>query len=152
MDGAVREVEKERFGRVRRSNLVDHVQRLIGEIVGEVVVVGVLVDREVMVVLVEPMGLVEVGEAVEDPVVPFEALLQRPAVAGAGVGQVGVFAEVPLPDHERRPPVVSEHLGHRDGVVTQLMRIPREPGIAVGDVPHAGHVKDEAGQHRRPSR
>ena len=56
--------------------------RLIGQVVGEVVVVGILVDVDVVVVLVEPVRLMEVREAVEDPVVALEPLLERPAVRG----------------------------------------------------------------------
>ena len=98
---------------MRCSDLVDHVDRLIGEVVGEVVAVGVLVDRNVVVVLVEPVRLMEVREAVEDAVVALKALLQRPAVTGPGVGEMRVLAQVPFADHERGPAVVAEQFGHR---------------------------------------
>ena len=148
MDGTVGEVHEEGFGGMRCPNLVDHVDRLIGEVVGEVVVVGVLVDRNVVVVLVEPVWLMEVREAVEDPVVPLETLLQRPTVARTGIGEMRVLAEVPFADHERGPAVVAEQFGHRDGVATQFMGVAGEAGIAVSDVPHARHVVVEAGEHR----
>ena len=145
-------VEKKRFGRMRRANLVDHLDGLIGEVVGEVIVVGVLVDVDVMVVFVEPVGLMEVGETIEDSVIAFKALLEWPGVARPGFAEAGVLAEVPLANHQRRPPVVPEEFGHGHGIITDLMRIAGESGIAVRNVAHTGQVMVETGQHRRPSR
>ncbi len=152
MHRTVGEVEEEGLGRMRRPHLSDHLQRLIGEVVGEVVVVGIGVDVERVVVLVEAVGLMEVGEAVEDAVVALEALLQRPGVPGPGLAQVGVLAEVPLAHHERRPAVVTEQLRHGHGVLSDLHRVAREAGIEVRDVADAGHVVVQPGEHRGPRR
>ena len=128
------------------AHLADHVERPVGEVVGEVVVVGVLVDLDDVVVLVETVRLVEVREPVEDPVEAVETLLAGPAVARAGLGEVGVLAEVPLADHERGPTGITQDLAHRDGVVADLHGVAGEPGVAVADGGEAGEVVVEAGQ------
>ena len=123
---------------------------LVGQVVAEEVAVGVVVDVEVVVVLVQPVGLVEVGEGVEDPVVAVEAPLQGPARLGGAVAEVGVLGEVPFPEHQRGPARVPEGLRHQDRVVAQLEGVAGETGIAVGHRGHAGHVVVEPGQQRGP--
>ncbi len=68
---------------LRRLEAADHRDRLVGDVVGEVVVVGVLVDLDLGVVLDQPVRMVEVGEAVEDPV---EALEARAGTATSACG------------------------------------------------------------------
>ena len=89
------------------AHLADHAERPVGQVVGEVVVVGILVDVQRMVVLVETVWLVEVGEPVEDPVEAVEPRLQRPAVLRTSLGQSAVRAQVPLTHHETGPAGIS---------------------------------------------
>ena len=69
MHRAVGEIHEERLGRMRRAKPPHHVDGVVGEIVGEVVALWVFVDFDDVVVLIEPMWVVQVGESVEDSVV-----------------------------------------------------------------------------------
>ena len=143
---AVGEVHEERTGGMRRPKLVHHAQRLVGQVVGEVVAVGIVVDVDVVVVGAQPVGLVEVGEGVEDPVEAVEAPLQGPAGLGGTVAEVGVLGQVPLADDEGGPARAAEGLGDGHRVVTQLVGVAGEAGIGVGHGGHAGHVVVESGE------
>ena len=146
MHGPVGEVEQPRLGGVATTHLAHHRQGLVGEVVGEVVVVGVVVHVDDVVVFVEPVGLVEVCEPVEEPVVAVEPPLAGPGGAGSGLGEAVVRAKVPLADHEGRPATVPEDLGHGHRVIADGRRIPREARVGVTDGGHAGQVRVEAGE------
>ena len=152
MDGAVREVEEERLGRVRGLDLADHPHGAIGEVVGEVVPVGVLVGLDDRVALVQPVRVVEVRECLEESVVLVEPALQRPGVLVTGFGQVGVLAQVPFADSERGEAVVAEQLGDRGLVLWELAGVPGEPGVDVGDLAHPDGVSVSSRQERCPRR
>ena len=115
--GAVREVQEDRLGRVGGLDGAHHVDGAVGDVVGEVVAVGVAVDGHHVVVLDDAVRLVEVGEGVEDPVEAVEAPLQRPRVLGAGLVLVAVLAQVPLAGHQRGVAVVPQDLGDGGDVV-----------------------------------
>ena len=146
--GGMGEVEEERLIGPDGVALAHHGDRLVGEVVGQVVAVGVGVDVEVGIVGDELVGMVEVGEGVEDAVEALEAPLQWPRVHRAGRRRVGVTTQVPLPHTERRPPGVPERLGHGDGVVGQLRPIPGKAGVVLGDVADAGPMRGQSGQQR----
>ena len=124
--------------------MADHADGPVGQVVGDVVAVGVLVELDGVVVLDQPVGVVQVGEGVEHAVVAVEAALARPRVAGAGVGQVAVLGEVPLADGEGGVAGVAEHLGGGGHVVGQLGGVAGEAGIGVGHVAGAGPVRVHA--------
>lgn len=142
----VGEVKEPGFGGVAGAYLVDHVEGLVGEVVGEVVAVGVLVYGQGVVVLVDAVRVVEVGESVEYSVEAVEAALGGPRVAWAGFAEVGVFAEVPFSDHEGGPSGVVECFGHGDGVVAEFHGESGEAGVAVAYGGYAGQVVVEAGE------
>ena len=120
------------------------------EVVGEVVAVGVGVDLDRVVVLDQPVGVVEVGEPVEEPVEAVEAALAGPGVAGPGVGLVGVLGQVPL----------AHHAGGVAGVAQQSRpgwrRRRRAPWRSRGSRGRSGRrcrprrVRVEAGEQRGP--
>lgn len=144
--GGVREVKEPGFGGVAGAYLVDHVEGLVGEVIGEVVAVGVLVYGYGVVVLVDAVRVVEVGESVEYPIEAVEASLAGPGVSGPGFAEVGVFAEVPFSDHEGGPSGVVESFGHGDGVVAEFHGESGEAGVAVANGGYAGQVVVEAGE------
>ena len=78
VNGTVGVVQEERLGRVSGLDLADHPHRPIGEVVGEVVPVGVLLGVDDRVALIHAMGMVEAGQRFEEPVVLLEPSLQRP--------------------------------------------------------------------------
>ena len=77
----VREVEQERLARIRGLGVPDHRDGPVGDVVGEVVVVRVLIDVDEVVVLHDHVRVVQVRERAEEPVVAIEAALARPRVA-----------------------------------------------------------------------
>ena len=137
---------------MRRPQLVHHPRRLVGQVVGEVVAVGILLDVEVMVVCVEPVGMVEVGEGVEDPVVAVEAPLQGQLALGAPSLRWESLVRCHFPSMNVAQPASRNVSDMVTRVVAQLVAVTREPGVAVGHLTHAGHVVVEPGQQRRPSR
>ncbi len=150
--GAVRHVEEERLGGVGGLEALDHRDRLVGDVVGEVVARRVLVDLHRGVVTDEAVRVVQVGEAVQEPVEPLEPALAGPGVPRPGVGAVGVLGQVPLADHQRRPACVAQDLGRRHAVVRQLHRVAREPRVGVCHEADADRVRVAPGQQRRPGR
>ena len=152
MYGPVGKVKQPRLGGVATTHLTDHRQGLVGEVVSEVVVVGVVVHVDDVIIFVKSVGLVEVCEPVKEPVVAVEPPLAGPGGAGSGLGEAVVRAKVPFTDHQGRPATVPEGLGHGYRVITYGRRIPREARVRVTDGGHAGHVRVEAGEQGSPGR
>ena len=149
---AVGQVQEERAGGIGRLRGADHLQRPLGDVVGEVVVLVEGVHVHLVVVLHEPVRLVQVREPVEDPVEAVEAALARPGVTRSGIGAVRVLGQVPLAHHEGGVAGSAVRLGRGGDVGRELHRVAGEPGIAVRDVAHAGPMRVHAGQQRRPRR
>ncbi len=147
VDGAVREVEEERLLGVARLALPDHRDRVVRQVVGEVVAVRVPVDLDEVVVLDDPVRVVQVRERVEDPVEAVEATLARPRVLRARGGAVRVLREVPLPHHHRGVPgLIAQNLGDRRRVGRQLLRVAGKPRVEVRDGAEPGAVRLEPGE------
>ncbi len=96
--------------------------------------------------------MVQVREAVEDPVEAVEPPLAGPRVLGAGGVGVGVLGQVPLAGHERGPARVPVDLRRGRGVLGQLHGVAGEARVAVGDVADAGPMAVQAGEQGRPGR
>ena len=148
VDRPVRQVQEERLVGPGRLLLAHHPDGLVGDVVGEVVVVGVLVGANHAVVADQPVGVVEVGEPVEETVVVVEAPLERPRVPGAH--QVGVFAQVPLAHHEGGVAPRPQYLSHRGAVLGELGGVAGIAGVGVAHVAHPHVVVVEPGEQRRP--
>ena len=78
MDRPVGVIQEERLVGVGGLDLADHAAGPVGEIVGEVVALGILGDVNGAVPLIHQVGVVEVGERFQEPVVLVEAPLERP--------------------------------------------------------------------------
>ena len=142
----VGEVKKPRFGGVAGAHLVHHVEGLVGEVVGEVVAVGVLVSGYGVVVLVNAVRVMKVGESVEYSVETIKSSLAGPRVLGPGFTEVGVFTEVPFANHQGGPAGVAKCFGHGDGVLAEFHSEPGEAGGTVAHSSYASHVVVEAGE------
>ena len=148
----VREVQEDGLTRVGGLVLADHRDRPVGDVVGEEVAVGIAVDLDEVVVLDEPVGVMQVREGVEEAVEAVEPALARPGVLRPGGRAVGVLGEVPLADHERRVPLITEDLCRGDHVVGELHRVAGEPGVGVSDRAETGAVRVHAGEECRTRR
>ncbi len=149
----VREVQEERLLGIARGALAEHRDRVVGQVVGEVVAVRVPVDLDDVVVLHDPVRVVEVREGVEDAVEAVEAPLARPRVLRTGRRAVRVLGQVPLPHHHRGVArLVAQDLRDRRGVGGQLLGVPGEPRVEVRDRAEARPVGFETGQQGRARR
>ena len=137
---AVGEIAEERLGRIGCLGGADHVDRFVGQVVGEEIAVWVFVNIDRRVVADQAVRVVKVRESVEKPVVPIEPSLAWPRVARASVGDIGVFRQVPFADHQCGVSVGFECLGHRDGVGGEFHGVTRKPRIGVGHVTDAGEM------------
>ena len=148
MDGRVRQIHEERLARMRSAHFSHHFYGSVGEVVGEVVAVGVFVHVQEAVAFNEAVGVVEVGEAAEDAVELIEPALERPRVAVACRMLVGFLAEMPFAEHEGGVAVVSQDFGEGGAVVGEFQGVAGEAGVAVRHMPHARIMRVQAGEQR----
>ena len=128
MHRSVHEVEEERLLGIGGLRLAYPRDRAVGDVVGEVVPLGILVDVDRVAVLVDHVWLVEVGEAlVEEAVGALETTRDRPRVALAGDVLVDVGAQVPLAHEHRVIAAVAERLRHGRDVGCELPRYEGNP-------------------------
>ena len=99
---------------------LDHRERLIRQIVREVIPVGISIDGHRSVVAHQPVRVVEVRKRIEDAVERVEPALAGPGVLGAPVVAFAVLGEMPLAHHHRVIAVVAKDLGHRRRVLREL--------------------------------
>ena len=138
----------------RRGGLAvaDHLQRLVGEVLGQVVaLVGRvrLVDR---VVVLDQRRIPLVGLAADEAVEAIEALLQRPVELGtARVGLLLGHAVV-LADPVGVPAVVAQDARDGPALLGQVRVGARVAGRALDDAGHAVLVVVAPGEHARARR
>lgn len=146
VDGVVRQVEEERLVGVVGAQRLHHGDRLVGDVVRVVVVVGELVDVQRAVVADELVRVEEAGEALQDAVVLVEALAQRPVVPVVGGVGRRVADQVPFADGVGGVSGVVEEFGEGGDVVGDLHAVAGESGVGVGDHGVADAVRIEAGE------
>ncbi len=105
-----------------RRGVVDEAQRVVDQVLAQVVPLGGGARRLDAVVVVDQFRIELIGLALQEPVVPVEAALARPLVVGPGRRGVLHAAQVPLPEGEGGVALVPEHLGH---VAAWLVMWPR---------------------------
>ena len=90
--------------------VADHLERLVGQVLGEVIALLGAVRLVDELVVVDEVGIPLVGLAAEEAVEAIEALLQRPLLAGGARGDVLLGNVVVLAQPERAPAGVLEQL------------------------------------------
>ncbi len=150
MAGAGRVVEKERLLGRDRLRVLDELDRLVGEVLGEVVAVlgqARLVDG---VVVVDEVGIPLVRLGAEEPVPALEAAAGRPVAAGGREVHLVGRAEVPLADHVGVPAPLAQDL--REHPILGRDRAARvgEADCRLGDAGHAVVRVVAAVQQARP--
>ncbi len=134
------------------AQLLQVPDRLVGDVVGEVVALGVLVDVHRRVVPDQVVGLVEVRPPLEHAVVALEPALQRPRVTRRATVHGAVAGQVPLADREGRVAGGAQRLGERLDRRVDLHRPPGEAGVEVRDPGEPRPVRVHPGLDRRPGR
>ena len=154
--GAGRVVEEERLLRRDRLGVADELERLVGDVVGEVVALlrrARLVDH---VVVVDEVRIPLVRLGAEEPVPALKAASRRPVAPRRGEVHLVGRAEVPLAHHVGVPPSLAEDLGEHPVLGRDRAARVREADRGLGDAGHAVarvvSAREQAGTGRRAER
>ena len=150
--GARRVVEEERLVRREHLGVADELDRLGGDVIGEVVALfgGLgLVDR---VVVVDQVRVPLVGLGAQEPVKPLEAPAGRPVPPGRRQVHLHRRAQVPLADDVGVPAQLAEDLGDHAVLRRDRPARVREPDRGLGDAGHAVTGVVAPGQQARAGR
>jgi hypothetical protein len=137
---------------LRLLGVADHAQRLVGEVLGQVVAVlgeGRLVD---VVVVLGEAGIPVVRLAADEAVEAVVALAERPVLLGGTHRPLVDRDVVVLADPERRPAGVAQDVGHRRVLGRDVRVVAREAGRGLRDRREAVEVVVPPGQERRARR
>ena len=150
--GARRVVQEERLVRRDRLGVLDELERLIGDVVGEVVALGRQLRLVHRVIVVDQVRVPLVGLRAEEPVPALEAPAGRPVPPGGGDVHLHRRAQVPLAHHVGVPAPLGQDLGEhavlrRDGPTGV-----GEPDRGLGDARHRVAGVVAPGQQARPGR
>jgi hypothetical protein len=141
-----REVEEERLPGRRLLLVADHRERLVRQILGEVVAIADVRRSGNGVIVSDKRGRPLVRLGTEEAVVPLEPESQRPSGERTRRAQLAPWDEVPLADRERVVARVAKRGRQR------LNAVRKPPGVAasgtgnLGKQPHSHRVVVAAGQ------
>jgi hypothetical protein len=147
--GAGAEPHEPRLRGARRPQIAQHLDRLVGEVLGQVVALFGGARRFDGVVVLDEVGIPLVGLAAEESVEPVEALGQRPFRSAAGRGEILHRHIVVLAQPHRGVPVVLEHLADGRALGGQSSGRTGEAHRALGDRGTAVDMVIAPGQERR---
>ena len=137
MAGTGGEVEEERLVRCDRLGVTDELERLVGEILGEVVALVRRLRLVDHVVVVDQVGIPLVRLGAEEPVPALEAAAGRPVAARGGEVHLVGRAEMPLADHVSVPAELAEDLREHPVLRRDRAAGAREAHGRLGDAGHA---------------
>ena len=149
--GTGREVQEEGSLGHDRVKVTDHADRLIDQVLGEVVSLFDASRGLDRTIVADQFRVELVGFAAEKAIEPFEALCERPVVKWAGRRALGAGRDVPFAGGERGIAHVAQHACHRRCPPRQAAAHVRESGVEVGDETHSDRVVIAARQQRGPS-
>ena len=132
--------------------VADHPQRLVGEVLGQVVAVLGQVRLVDVVVVLGEVGIPVVRLAADEPVEPVVALAERPVLLRGPHRPLVDGDVVVLADPERRPPGVTQDVGHRGVLRRDVRAVPGEAGRGLRDRREPVQVVVAPGQQRRARR
>ena len=146
------EMQVERLVRGDLLGVGDELDRLVGQVLGQVIALLRGARRLDLVVVVDQVRVPLAGVPAEEPVEPLEPAAQRPAVERPGAGLELRGQQVVLADHVGAVAMGQQHLGQEPVLERDL---PVVPGIAGGElVDRRGRVRVviAAGDDARPRR
>ena len=146
------EVQVERLVGIDLFGVGDELDRLVGEVLGQVVALLGAPRRLDLVVVVDELGVPLARVAAEEAVVALEPAPQRPAVIRPGGGLLARRDQVPLADHVGVVAVRQQHLRQEAVLERDQAVVARVAGRHLGDARHPVAVVVAAGDHARPAR
>ena len=146
------EVEEERFVRGDRLGVADELQRLVGEVGGEVVALRRRRRLLHRMVVVDQVRIPLVGLGAEEAVEPLEAPADRPLRLPRGHVHLVLGGQVPLAGHVRVPAAFPQHLRDRGTFERDVPVGARESRRGLGDRGHPVGGVIPAGHQARPRR
>ena len=150
--GAGAEVGEPRLVRRDHLGVLDELDRLVGEVLRQVIALFRGGGRLDGVVVVDQFRIPLVGLAAEESVEPLEAPRQRPMPFGGGQAGLLQWGHVPLAEAVGVVSALGEHFGDQRGVIGDAAV---DTGKALGELLHDGHAHGcgvATGQQRRPGR
>lgn len=145
-------MQVERLSRVNLLSVGDELDRLVDQVLAEVVALLRRAWRLHLVVVIHQIRVPLAGVAAQEPVEALEAAPQRPPVIRACAGFLVARRQVVLPDHERAVPMIDQHLG-QEAILKR--NDPVVSGVAARQLRDARHrvaVMIAACQNARPAR
>ena len=131
--GAEAEVQVERLVRVDLLGVGDELDRLVDQVLAQVVALLRRPRRLDLVVVVHQVRIPLAGVTAEEAVEALEAAPQRPPVVRARGRLLVARRQVPLPDHERAVAVLEQHLGQEAVLERHDPVVPGITGRELGD-------------------
>ncbi len=146
------EVHEQRPVGADRLRVVQHPDRLVDEVLAQVVALGGGCRRFAQVVVADELGVELVSLAVEEAVEAVESPLQGPLLERPRRRGGLHLAEMPLAERERGVALVAQHLGQRRGMQRHLASHVGEAGVEVGERAHPDLVVVAPGEQCGASR
>ena len=150
--GAGGQVGEERLAGRRLLLVLDHPDRLVDEVLGEVVALLGGRRRLDVVVVADQLRRPLAGLGAEEAVVLLEADAQRPPVEGTRGGGLRARHQVPLPDRHGVVAGVLEQPRHRRGAARDASGVAGEAESRLLGDAHADRVVVATGEQRGPGR
>ncbi len=150
--GAEAEVEVERLVRIGLLAVGDERDRLVDQVLAQVVALLGLLRRLDRVVVVDEIRIPLARVATEEAVEALEAPAERPAVVRPGGGLLVARRQMPLPDHERAVAVVEQRLREHSVLERHHAVIAGIARCELRDARHSVGVMVAAGHDARPAR
>ncbi len=149
---ARRVVQEERLLRRDRLGIADELDRLVGQVLGEVVALLGRLRLVDGVVVVDQLGIPLARLRAQEPVPPLEAPTTRPVASRRRQVHLVLRTQVPLAHHVGVPAPLTEDLGERAVLRRDRAAGVREPDRRLGDARHAVARVIATGQQTRPGR
>ncbi len=150
--GARAEPQVPRLVRLGLLGVADHPQRLVGEVLRQVVAVLGQVRLVDVVVVLGQARIPVVRLAADEPVEAVVALAERPVLLRGAQRPLVDRHVVVLADPERRPARVAQDVGHRGVLRRDVRAVAGEAGGGLGDRGEPVQVVVAAGEERRAGR
>ena len=129
--------------------IADEADRLVDEVGGQVIAVGISPRRIDVRVAGDELRRILIGLGIEEAVEAIEAAAERPAVERAGGAAFGQRRHMPFADHVVAIGVRAQHLGDGAGLARDLAAIAGIAGIEIGEAADADRMMVAPGEQRR---